>query len=67
MHRHAVPVIVAAVLLSAGGGAATWALAGDDSATHKGNEAPIDDNHQGSPGPAVPAPEPSGTEHGGHS
>jgi hypothetical protein len=65
MHRHAVPVILTAVLLSAAGGVATWALAGDDSATHKGNQAPIDDNHEGSPAPT--APEPSETTHGGHS
>ena len=53
MNRHAVPLILAAVLSAGGGGAATWALAGDDNATSKGNQAPIDDNHQGSPAPAV--------------
>ena len=52
--RTAAPAIVAAVLLGGGSGMATLALAGDDSATRSGNEAPLDDNHgSGSPTPAA--------------
>lgn len=48
MDRHAVALILAAVL-SAGCGAAVWALASADNPTSSGNQAPIDDNHRGSP------------------
>ena len=43
--RTAAPALLAAVLLAAGSGAATWAFAGDERATRSGNEAPLDDNH----------------------
>lgn len=50
MNRHAVPLLLAAVLTAGG---AAWALAADGSATKKGNQAPIDDNHRGSPAPVT--------------
>lgn len=55
MRSHALPLVLAALLTGAGGGAATWALAADDTPTQRGNEAPLDDNHRGT----TPAPTPS--------
>ena len=41
--RTAAPALLAAVLLAAGSGVATYAFAGDERATRSGNDAPLDD------------------------